>query len=67
MAVMTNQIHNKNIESETVITSPIDLRQLIKVSDHGKANILTSRKTVDDIFLGKRQKNYSNCGSLLNS
>ena len=43
MAVMTNQIHNKNIESETVITSPIDLRKLIKVSDHGKANILTSR------------------------
>ena len=56
MAVMTNQIHNKNIESETVITSPIDLRQLIKVSDHGKANILTSRKTVDDIFLGKDKR-----------
>ena len=53
---MTNQIHNKNIESETVITSPIDLRQLIKVSDHGKANILTSRKTVDDIFLGKDKR-----------
>ena len=56
MAVMTNQIHNKNIESETVITSPIDLRQLIKVSDHGKANILTSRKTVDDIFLGRDKR-----------
>lgn len=56
MAVMTNQIHNKNIESETVITSPIDLRKLIKVSDHGKANILTSRKTVDDIFLGKDKR-----------
>ena len=53
---MTNQIHNKNIESETVITSPIDLRQLIKVSDHGKANILTSRKTVDDIFLGRDKR-----------
>ena len=56
MAVMTNQIHNKNIESETVITSPIDLRKLIKVSDHGKANILTSRKTVDDIFLGRDKR-----------
>ena len=56
MAVMTNQIHNINIESETVITSPIDLRQLIKVSDHGKANILTSRKTVDDIFLGRDKR-----------
>ena len=56
MAVMNNQIHNKNIESETVITSPIDLRQLIKVSDHGKANILTSRKTVDDIFLGRDKR-----------
>ena len=35
MTEMINQIHNTNIESETVITSPIDLRQQIKVSDHG--------------------------------
>jgi len=49
---MSNQIHNKNIESETVITSPIGLRQLISVSEQGKENILSSRKTVEDIFLG---------------
>ena len=49
---MSNQIHNKNIESETVITSPIELRQLISVSEQGKENILSSRKTVEDIFLG---------------
>ncbi len=49
---MSNQIHNKNIESETVITSPIGLRQLISVSEQGKKNILSSRKTVEDIFLG---------------
>ena len=49
---MTNQIHNKNIETETVITSPIELRQQISVSEHGKENILSSRNTVEDIFLG---------------
>jgi 3-deoxy-7-phosphoheptulonate synthase len=53
---MINQIHNTNIESETVITSPIDLREQVKVSDYGKDNILTSRKTVDDIFLGKDKR-----------
>ncbi len=47
---MSNQIHNKNIESETVITSPIELRQLISVSEQGKENILSSRKTVEDYF-----------------
>ncbi len=50
---MSNQIHNKNIESETVITSPIELRQLISVSEQGKENILSSRKTVEDIFFRK--------------
>ena len=49
---MTNQIHNKNIETETVITSPIELRQQISVSVQGKENILSSRNTVEDIFLG---------------
>ena len=53
---MINQIHNTNIESETVITSPIKLRQQIKVSNHGKDNILTSRKTVDEIFLGNDKR-----------
>ncbi|MDA7438170.1 3-deoxy-7-phosphoheptulonate synthase [Candidatus Pseudothioglobus singularis] len=49
---MTNQIHNKNIETETVITSPIELRQQISVTEQGKENILSSRNTVEDIFLG---------------
>ena len=49
---MTSQIHNKNIEIESVITSPIDLKKIISVSEQGKENILSSRKTVEDIFLG---------------
>ena len=49
---MTNQIHNKNIETETVITSPIELRQQISVTEQGQENILSSRNTVEDIFLG---------------
>ena len=53
---MNNRIHNKNIESETVITSPIELKKTIPVSDNGKENILTSRKTVDNIFSGKDER-----------
>jgi len=53
---MINQIHNTNIESETVITSPIDLRQKVSVSDQGKMNILSSRKTVGEIFSGKDER-----------
>ena len=53
---MNNKIHNKNIESETVITSPIELKKTISVSDKGKENILTSRKTVDNIFSGKDER-----------
>ena len=53
---MINQIHNTNIESETVITSPIDLRQKISVNDQGKMNILSSRKTVGEIFSGKDER-----------
>ena len=53
---MNNRIHNKNIESETVITSPIELKKTISVSDKGKENILTSRKTVDNIFSGKDER-----------
>ena len=53
---MNNKIHNKNIESETVITSPIELKKTIPVSDKGKENILTSRKTVDNIFSGKDER-----------
>ena len=53
---MINQIHNTNIESETVITSPIDLRQKISASDQGKMNILSSRKSVGEIFSGKDER-----------
>ena len=53
---MNNKIHNKNIESETVITSPIELKKAISVSDKGKDNILTSRQTVDNIFSGKDER-----------
>ena len=53
---MSNKIHNKNIEIETVITSPIELKKTIPVSDKGKENILTSRKTVDNIFSGKDER-----------
>ena len=53
---MSNKIHNKNIESETVIISPIELKKTISVSDKGKENILTSRKTVDNIFSGKDER-----------
>ena len=53
---MINQINNTNIESETVITSPIDLRQKISVSDQGKMNILSSRKSVGEIFSGKDER-----------
>ncbi len=53
---MINQIHNTNIESETVITSPIELRQKISVSDQGEMNILSSRKSVGEIFSGKDER-----------
>jgi len=53
---MINQIHNTNIESETVITSPIDLRKKISVSDQGKMNILSCRKSVGEIFSGKDER-----------
>jgi 3-deoxy-7-phosphoheptulonate synthase len=53
---MSNKIHNKNIESETVITSPINLKKTISVSGKGKENILTSRQTVDNIFSGKDER-----------
>lgn len=50
---MDNKIHNKNIESETVVTAPVELREKISVSTQAKKNILTSRETIDNIFLGK--------------
>ena len=50
---MDNQIHNKNIESETTIISPIELNKKIPISEMGKSNILASRKIVNDILLKK--------------
>ena len=50
---MKSQIHNKNIEEEVTITTPINLRGKIPLSNNGADNILTSRKTIDDIFLKK--------------
>ena len=50
---MDNQIHNKNIESETAIISPIELSKKIPISEMGKSNILASRKIVSDILLKK--------------
>ena len=50
---MDNQIHNKNIESETTIISPIELSKKIPISEIAKSNILASRKIVNDILLKK--------------
>ena len=50
---MDNQIHNKNIESETAIISPIELSKKIPISEIAKSNILASRKIVNDILLKK--------------
>ena len=50
---MDKQIHNKNIESETTIISPIELSKKIPISEIAKSNILTSRKIVNDILLKK--------------
>ncbi len=53
---MNNKIHNKNIESETVVTAPIALREKISISTKAKESILTSRETIDNIFLGKDKR-----------
>ena len=50
---MDSQIHNTNIASEAVITSPNDLSKKLPVTQTGKKNIIASRRVVSDILSGK--------------
>ena len=50
---MDSQIHNTNIASEAVITSPNDLSKKLPVTQTGKRNIIASRRVVSDILSGK--------------
>ena len=50
---MDKQIHNTNITSETVITSPDDLSRQLPITEKAKRNIMASRKVVNDILSGK--------------
>ena len=50
---MDSQIHNTNIASEAVITSPNDLSKKLPITQKGKRNIMTGREVVSDILSGK--------------
>jgi len=50
---MDSQIHNTNIASEAVITSPNDLSKKLPITQKGKKNIMAGRKVVSDILSGK--------------
>ncbi len=50
---MDKQIHNTNITSETVITSPDDLSRQLPITEKAKRNIMDSRKVVNGILSGK--------------
>jgi len=50
---MDSQIHNTNITSEAVITSPNDLSKKLPITQKGKRNIMASREVVSDILSGK--------------
>jgi len=50
---MDSQIHNTNITSETVITSPNDLSDKLPITQKGKRNIVAGREVVSDILSGK--------------
>ncbi len=50
---MDKQIHNTNITSETVITSPDDLSRQLPITEKAKRNIMANRKVVNDILSGK--------------
>ncbi len=50
---MDKQIHNTNITSETVITSPDDLSRQLPITEKSRRNIMASRKVVNDILSGK--------------
>jgi len=50
---MDSQIHNTNITSEAVITSPNDLSDKLPITQKGKRNIIAGREVVSNILLGK--------------
>ena len=50
---MDSQIHNTNITSEAVITSPNDLSKKLPITQKGKRNIIVSREVVSDILSRK--------------
>ena len=50
---MDTQIHNTNIASEAVITSPNDLSKKLPITQKGKRNIIAGREVVSDILSRK--------------
>ena len=50
---MDSQIHNTNIASEAVITSPNDLSKKLPTTQKGKRNIMAAREVVSDILSRK--------------
>jgi len=50
---MDRQIHNTNIASEAVITSPNDLSKKLPITQKGKRNIMAGREVVSDILSKK--------------
>jgi len=50
---MDSQIHNTNIASEAVITSPNDLSKKLPITQKGKGNIVAGREVVSDILSRK--------------
>ena len=50
---MDSQIHNTNIASEAVITSPNNLSKKLPITQKGKRNIIAGREVVSNILLRK--------------
>jgi len=50
---MDSQIHNTNIASEAVITSPNDLSKKLPITQKGKRNIMAGREVVSNILSRK--------------
>ncbi len=53
---MGSRIHNTNIESEAVITSPMALSEQLPISDKACENVLEGRATVNNILYGKDKR-----------
>ena len=53
---MDSQIHNTNIASEAVITSPSDLNKKLPITEKGKRNIMAGREVVSDILSGRNSR-----------